>query len=241
MKKKVFLLITLFVFCVSIPMTAQSRRDLWFVGDGTMATYGADSTEARGWVQMLEQYLSPKVKLTNDAKLGISAKVFMDNQGMKQLAKQSARTILFLQLGTNDLKEYSQAQYSAPDAFIRRVQEIIAAAYKNKVNVLLCTPLAQPYYKEGVLIDRLGSYTEMIRHIAAYNHIGLLDLEQTTREWLQGMTEQEAAKYYVTLDENALANGEYQLNEEGATVVAGMVRDAIVNTNSKKLKKILKK
>ena len=141
----------------------------------------------------------------------------------------------------NDLKEYSQAQYSAPDAFIRRVQEIIAAAYKNKVNVLLCTPLAQPYYKEGVLIDRLGSYTEMIRHIAAYNHIGLLDLEQTTREWLQGMTEQEAAKYYVTLDENALANGEYQLNEEGATVVAGIVRDAIVNTNSKKLKKILKK
>ena len=91
MKKKVFLLITLFVFCVSIPMTAQSRRDLWFVGDGTMATYGADSTEARGWVQMLEQYLSPKVKLTNDAKLGISAKVFMDNQGMKQLAKQRAK------------------------------------------------------------------------------------------------------------------------------------------------------
>ena len=239
--KKVFLVMTLVVFCASISVTAQSRRNLWFVGDGTMAAYVADSTEARGWVQMLEQYLSPKVKLANDAQLGLSAKVFMDNQGMKQLAKQSARTILFLQLGTNDLKDNDQAKYSAPDAFIRRIQEIISTAYKNKVNVVLCTPLAQPYYKDGVLIDRLGSYGDMVRHLAAYNHIGLLDLEQATSEWLKGMTEEEAAQYYVTLDKDALVEGEFQLNEKGAEVVAGMARDAIMNINSKKLQKILKK
>ena len=239
--KKVFLVMTLVVFCASISVTAQSRRNLWFVGDGTMAAYVADSTEARGWVQMLEQYLSPKVKLANDAQLGLSAKVFMDNQGMKQLAKQSARTILFLQLGTNDLKDYDQAKYSAPDAFIRRVQEIISTAYKNKVNVVLCTPLAQPYYKDGVLIDRLGSYGDMVRHLAAHNRIGLLDLEQATSEWLKGMTEEEAAQYYVTLDKDALMEGEFQLNEKGADVVATMARDAILNINSKKLQKILKK
>ena len=239
--KKVFLVMTLVVFCASISVTAQSRRNLWFVGDGTMAAYVADSTEACGWVQMLEQYLSPKVKLTNDAQLGLSAKVFMDNQGMKQLAKQSARTILFLQLGTNDLKDNDQAKYSAPDAFIRRIQEIISTAYKNKVNVVLCTPLAQPYYKDGVLIDRLGSYGDMVRHLAAHNRIGLLDLEQATSEWLKGMTEEEAAQYYVTLDKDALVEGEFQLNEKGADVVATMARDAILNINSKKLQKILKK
>lgn len=239
--KKVFLVMTLVVFCASISVTAQSRRNLWFVGDGTMAAYVADSTEACGWVQMLEQYLSPKVKLANDAQLGLSAKVFMDNQGMKQLAKQSARTILFLQLGTNDLKDNDQAKYSAPDAFIRRIQEIISTAYKNKVNVVLCTPLAQPYYKDGVLIDRLGSYGDMVRHLAAHNRIGLLDLEQATSEWLKGMTEEEAAQYYVTLDKDALVEGEFQLNEKGADVVATMARDAILNINSKKLQKILKK
>ena len=239
--KKVFLVMTLVVFCASISVTAQSRRNLWFVGDGTMAAYVADSTEACGWVQMLEQYLSPKVKLANDAQLGLSAKVFMDNQGMKQLAKQSARTILFLQLGTNDLKDNDQAKYSAPDAFIRRIQEIISTAYKNKVNVVLCTPLAQPYYKDGVLIDRLGSYGDMVRHLAAHNRIGLLDLEQATSEWLKGMTEEEAAQYYVTLDKDALVESEFQLNEKGADVVATMARDAILNINSKKLQKILKK
>lgn len=239
--KKVFLVMTLVVFCASISVTAQSRRNLWFVGDGTMAAYVADSTEARGWVQLFEQYLSPKMEVANDAQLGLSAKVFMDNQGMKQLAKQNPRTILFLQVGTNDLKEYSQTQYSAPDAFMRRVQEIITTAYKNKVNVILCTPLAQPYYKDGVLVDRLGSYGEMLRHLAAYNHIGLLDLEQATSEWLKAMTEEEAAQYYVTLDKDALVEGEFQLNEKGAEVVAGMARDAIMNINSKKLQKILKK
>ena len=105
----------------------------------------------------------------------------------------------------------------------------------------MCTPLAQPFYKDGELIDRLGSYVESIRHIAAYHHVALLDLEKASREWLQSMTEEEAAQYYVTLDKKALAEGEYQLNEAGAKVVAEMAREAIMNTSSKKLQKILKK
>jgi RNA binding exosome subunit len=66
-------------------------------------------------------------------------------------------------------------------------------------------------------------------------------LEQATSEWLKGMTEEDAAQYYVTLDKDALVEGEFQLNEKGAEVVAGMARDAIMNINSKKLQKILKK
>jgi RNA binding exosome subunit len=71
--------------------------------------------------------------------------------------------------------------------------------------------------------------------------VALLDLEKASREWLQSMTEEEAAQYYVTLDKKALAEGEYQLNEAGAKVVAEMAREAIMNTSSKKLQKILKK
>ena len=54
------------------------------------------------------------------------------------------------------------------------------------------------------------------------------------------MTEEEAANYYVTLNQNELINNEYQLNEEGAKVVADMVRNAIQKAGSDKLKKILR-
>ena len=239
--KKVIILVAVAVFSLSISVTAQSRKNLWFVGDGAMASYVADSTDARGWGQMFEEYLMPKAKLVNDAKLGMSLKVFFDNDGIAQLEKQRARTIMFVQLGTNDLKEYSAKQHSAPDAFMQRLEQIISVAHQNRVNVVLCTPLAQPFYKNGELIDRLGNYAEIVRHIATYYHLALLDLEQATRVWLQSMTEEEAAQYYVTLDKNALAEGEYQLNEAGAKVVADMAREAIVNTKSKKLQKILKK
>jgi hypothetical protein len=43
------------------------------------------------------------------------------------------------------------------------------------------------------------------------------------------------------LDKKALVEGEYQLNEAGAKVVAEMARQAILDTQSKKLQKILKK
>lgn len=239
--KKVIILVAAAVFSLSTSVTAQSRKNLWFVGDGAMASYVADSTDARGWGQMFEEYLMPKAKLVNDAKLGMSLKVFFDNEGVAQIEKQRARTIMFFQLGTNDLKEYSPEQHSAPDAFIQRIKEIISVAHQNRVNVVLCTPLAQPFYKDGELIDRLGSYVESIRHLAAYYHLALLDLEQSSREWLQSMTEEEAAQYYVTLDKKALVEGEYQLNEAGAKVVAEMARQAILDTQSKKLQKILKK
>jgi pyruvate-formate lyase-activating enzyme len=117
--------------------------------------------------------------------------------------------------------------------------EIIDLGFKNKVNVVLCTPLAQPYYHNGKLIDRLGAYAEAIRRVGTYKHVAVVDLEKYTREWLASMTEDEAAKYYVTFD---VTKGEYQLNAAGAAKVASMAKQAILDVkDSKKLKKTIKK
>ena len=224
-----------------ISITAAARpRTLWMVGDGTMAQY-PDSVEACGWVQALENEWSKKVIVVNDAQVGLSTRTFMDNNGLITLEKKPARTIMFIQVGTNDLKETSVAQYSAIDALHRRLQEIIVLARKHRVNVVLCTPLAQPYYHNGELVDRLGGYAEAIRRSTVHDHVALVDLEKLTHEWLLSMTPEEAAKYYVTIDPTQLENGEFQLNKEGAAEVAKMAKQAILEVQSKKLKKIFKK
>jgi hypothetical protein len=68
-----------------------------------------------------------------------------------------------------------------------------------------------------------------------------VDLEKVTREWLLSMTPEEAAEYYVTIAPTQLENGEFQLNKEGAAEVAKMAKQAILEVQSKKLKKIFKK
>ena len=236
--KKLFFLISA-ALLLSIPAAARPRT-LWMVGDGSMAQY-PDSVEARGWVQMMENEWAKKVVVVNDAQIGLSTHSFMENKGMETLEKKPGRTIMFIQFGTNDLKEYIPAQHSSLEALQRRLHEIIVLARKNKINVVLCTPLAQPYYHEGQLIDRLGGYAEVIRRSAMHDYVALLDLEKATREWLQGMTAEEAAAYYVTIEPSQLADGEFQLNEAGATEVAKMAKQAILEVKSKKLKKVLKK
>jgi hypothetical protein len=52
------------------------------------------------------------------------------------------------------------------------------------------------------------------------------------------MTEEEAAEYYVTFD---VAKGEYQLNAAGAAKVASLAKQAILDIDSKKLKRIIRK
>jgi lysophospholipase L1-like esterase len=236
--KKLFFLMSA-ALLLSIPAAARPRT-LWMVGDGSMAQY-PDSAEARGWVQLLENEWSKKVVVVNDAQVGLTTRSFMDNGGMRTLEKKPGRTIMFIQFGTNDLKEYIPAQHSSLEALQRRIHEIIVLARKNRVNVVLCTPLAQPYYHEGQLIDRLGGYAEAIRRSATYDYVALLDFGKMTREWLQGMTAEEAAAYFVTIDPTQLTEGEFQLNEAGATEVAKMAKQAILEVKSKKLKKVLKK
>lgn len=236
--KKLFLVMSALLL---ISITTEARpRTLWMVGDGTMAQY-PDSVEACGWVQALENEWSKKVIVVNDAQVGLSTRTFMDNNGLITLEKKPARTIMFIQVGTNDLKETSVAQYSAIDALHRRLHEIIVLARKHRVNVVLCTPLAQPYYHNGELVDRLGGYAEAIRRSTVHDHVALVDLEKVTREWLLSMTPEEAAKYYVTIDPTQLENGEFQLNKEGAAEVAKMAKQAILEVQSKKLKRIFKK
>lgn len=233
--KKLFLLLSAALLITTY--TAARPRTLWMVGDGVMAHY-TDSAGPCGWVQAMEEYWTKKTKVINDAKLGFSVRAFMDNDGIKRIEKAPNRAIMFVQFGTNDLKEYNINDYSSLDAFNRRLMEIIDLGFKNKVNVVLCTPLAQPYYHNGKLIDRLGAYAEAIRRVGTYKHVAVVDLEKYTREWLASMTEDEAAKYYVTFD---VTKGEYQLNAAGAAKVASMAKQAILDVDSKKLKKTIKK
>ena len=226
-------LFCLVLMCCSMASVAKSR--VYLLGDGSMAV-AADSA-IMGWGQALNEYLAQGVTLQNEAKEGMSLKIFLENGGEEKISELPAKSIVFLQFGGNDLIDTNLEQYSSLDLFVRRYSSLIKKAINEKLQVVLCTPLARPYYHEGRWIDRLGGYDDAVRRLAKLYHLPLLDLEEQTREWWMSMSEVEESIYYI----DSVENEAFLLTEDGAKKVAEMAANMMRNQKDSKIKKLIKK
>lgn len=226
-------LFCLVLMCCSMASVAKSR--VYLLGDGSMAV-AADSA-IMGWGEALNEYLAQGVTLQNEAKEGMSLKIFLENGGEEKISELPAKSIVFLQFGGNDLIDTNIEQYSSLDLFVRHYNSLIKKAINEKLQVVLCTPLARPYYHEGRWIDRLGGYDDAVRRLAKLYHLPLLDLEEQTREWWMSMSEVEASIYYF----DSVENEAFLLTEEGAKKVAEMAANMMRNQKDSKIKKLIKK
>lgn len=216
-------------------MASVAKSRLYLLGDGSMAV-AADSA-IMGWGEALNEYLAQGVTLQNEAKEGMSLKIFLENGGEEKISELPAKSIVFLQFGGNDLIDTNLEQYSSLDLFVRRYSSLIKKAINEKLQVVLCTPLARPYYHEGRWIDRLGGYDDAVRRLAKLYHLPLLNLEEQTREWWMSMSEVEASIYYF----DSVENEAFLLTEEGAKKVAEMAANMMRNQKDSKIKKLIKK
>ena len=226
-------LFCLVLMCCSMASVAKSR--VYLLGDGSMAV-AADSA-IMGWGEALNEYLAQGVTLQNEAKEGMSLKIFLENGGEEKISELPAKSIVFLQFGGNVLIDTNLEQYSSLDLFVRRYSSLIKKAINEKLQVVLCTPLARPYYHEGRWIDRLGGYDDAVRRLAKLYHLPLLDLEEQTREWWMSMSEVEVSIYYI----DSVENEAFLLTEEGAKKVAEMAANMMRNQKDSKIKKLIKK
>lgn len=226
-------LFCLVLMCCSMASVAKSR--VYLLGDGSMGVV-ADSA-IMGWGDAVSEHLAKGVTLQNEAKEGMSLKIFLENGGEEKISELPAKSIVFLQFGGNDLNDTNLEQYSSLDLFVRRYNSLIKKAINEKLQVVLCTPLARPYYHEGRWIDRLGGYDDAVRRLAKLYHLPLLDLEEQTREWWMSMSEVEASIYYF----DSVENEAFLLTEDGAKKVAEMATNMMRNQKDSKIKKLIKK
>lgn len=228
--KRIVLCLLVVVFVSSL----EAKSRVYLYGDGSM---GVEDSVMIGWGDGLNVYLSKGIMLQNEAKEGLSLKAFLESDGEKKLSELPAKSIVFFQFGANDLNDGNPEQYSTLDSFVRQYQTLIKVALDNRLQVVLCTPLAQPYYREGVLIDRLGGYDDAVRRLAKYYYLPLLDMEMLTRSWWASMSEADVATYAAI----SLSDDAFLLTETGAQEVAKMAAEAIKLIKHGKVGKIIKK
>lgn len=76
-KKTFFVLLTCIMFVFALSATAGPKKKVHTIGDSTMANYADNSTDRRGWAQMLQQFFNPaNITIDNRAKSGASSKSF---------------------------------------------------------------------------------------------------------------------------------------------------------------------
>lgn len=181
----------------------KKQKTLFMVGDSTMADKTElDISPERGWGQLFPTYLTEGIRVENHAMNGRSTKSFVDEGRWDSvLVRMHKGDILILQFGHNDAKVTDPARYASVEDYEMNLIRMTKQAQKKGVSVVLCTPISRRHFsaETGALVASHGGYPEAAKRAAKYCNVPLLDLEQTTTEWLRGLGDEGSKPYFMNV------------------------------------------
>lgn len=228
----------LLTMCIALclPVMCMAKERLVLIGDASLAPHSIANPDVRGWGEKLSALFTDKVEVLNFAQAGESTHTMVDGRLKKILDQCQSGDFVVLQLGQNDLRdEYGKMYYPAAD-MATQLADIVAQLQKKRVKVILCTPVVQPYYMEGQVIERMGVYADVIRRVAKAKQTYLIDMEQLTMDWISTIGEQNASLFFKNISADTQRR-EYLLTEAGATEVSRLFVEEVLEQKIKKLKK----
>ena len=250
--KKVFytLLSALSLVLAGIVCTAAGKKPvtLFMVGDSTMADKEElDASPERGWGQLFPTYLQGNIVVQNHARNGRSTKSFLAEGRWDEVMKRAHRNdIVIIQFGHNDAKKEDPKRYASIEDYEENLMEMIGQAQKKGMKVVLCTPIARRYFKDGVFYPRHGGYPEAARRVAKRMNVPLLDLEATSNEWVKTMGEDMSRQYYMNVAPGECTKypqgkeDNTHLKEAGALAIGQQAAEQILEQKIKFLSKYIR-
>ena len=211
---------------ISLPVVCMAKNKLVLIGDATMAPQSIVNPDVRGWGEMLSNAFTNKVEIVNLAQAGESTHTLVETRLVKILEQCNSGDYVLLQLGQNDLRDEYGGMYYSTAEMTTQLMGVVEKMQKKRLKVILCTPLAQPYYLNGQVVDRMGGYAEVIRRVAQIKKTYLLDLERVSKEWLNTIGSEDASLFFKNVSQDTKRR-EYLLTENGATEVSRMVAKEI--------------
>lgn len=208
---------------------------LFMIGDSTMCNWTEEYRPETGWGQVLHEFFTGNIKVSNHARSGKSSKSFRE-QGYWQLVLDSIcqGDYVMIQFGHNDSKTDS-ARFTDPKTsyklnLVRYVEEVRS----RKAFPILCTSIVRRRFNgKDQFFDTHGDYPDAVRQVARDLNVPLLDLQQKTAKLISGLGPEESKKIYLNTKP-----GEYphwpdgvkdntHLSPYGARQVAALAVEAI--------------
>jgi lysophospholipase L1-like esterase len=188
---------------------------------------GCDQTDTAyaGWAQWLPQYFTSGVSIANYGNSGIDSVTF--DTAAPYLATVlpliTSKDFLLIELGDND-KTDTAAQIT------NALTDMVTKARAKGATPILMTPLNRATFTGSTVnpyVTFLGNVPAIMKQIAASQSppVPLIDMTTRTTTWLQSLGPNGWQPYFATGATGA--KDSTHLNQTGANVVAGFVRDLL--------------
>ena len=211
----------------SISVTpARHTRQILLVGDSTVCDQPADPYS--GWGQQLPQYLRKGLSVANYADSGESTVTYLQNPQLWATVQPLIRPgdLVLIQLAHND-KTTDEATYRA------NLETLVAGVREKGGEPVLVTPIVRRWFNAdgtlnnntALLVNSLGvDHPAVIRSVAAAGKVPSIDLTARTKALVESLGVEGSKAIYLYNEKKDNTH----TSVHGATVYAGLVRDALV-------------
>ncbi|MCQ2348087.1 MAG: rhamnogalacturonan acetylesterase [Paludibacteraceae bacterium] len=245
--RKSFYLVCMAVALLLCGAATKRPVTLFMVGDSTMADKTElDISPERGWGQLLPTYLKGNIILQNHAMNGRSTKSFLDEGRWAEVMRRARKgDIVVIQFGHNDAKVSDPTRYASVEDYTANLTKMVREAQQKKLHVILCTPVARRYFKNGEFYFHHGDYPTAAKQVAHDMRVPLIDMEQLTAAWLQSIGDDASKPYYMNVPagectkfpEGKIDNTHYR--EQGALMAAQLFVQTVEQQHLPWLKRYL--
>ncbi|WP_405620849.1 rhamnogalacturonan acetylesterase [Streptomyces sp. NBC_00076] len=205
---------------------ARHARQIFLVGDSTVCDQPADPYT--GWGQQLPQYLGKGLSVANYADSGESTVSYLGNPLLWATVQPQIRRgdLVLVQLAHND-KTTDEATYRA------NLETLVAGVREKGGTPVLVTPIVRRWFNAdgtlnndtALLVNGLGvNHPEVVRSVAAAEDVPLIDLTARTKAVVESLGVEGSKALYLYNEKRDNTH----TSTHGATVYAGLVRDALV-------------
>ena len=206
-----------------------AKKNIWMIGDSTMAPKGADKFPETGWGMAFSTKFNPEVTVHNKARNGRSTKSCI-NEGIWSEVYNGLKQgdYVFIQFGHNDEKIHKPNTGTTIEEYKANLSFFVAQARAKGATPILLTPIARRAFEEGVLVDTHGAYPDAVRRVADSLNVSLIDLTEQTTVFLSSLGEEKSKSLFLHLPEGHRnypkgVTDNTHLSEEGAEAIAALV------------------
>lgn len=205
---------------------ARHARQIFLIGDSTVCDQPGDPYS--GWGQQLPQFLRKGLSVANYADSGESTVTYLANPLLWGTVRPLIRPgdLVLIQLAHND-KTTDEATYRA------NLETLVSGVRDQGGRPVLVTPIVRRWFNAdgtlnngtALLVNGLGvDLPAVVRSVAAAGHVPLVDLTAKTKALVESLGVEGSKSIYLYNEKRDNTH----TSVHGATVYAGLVRDALV-------------
>ncbi|OLE54664.1 MAG: GntR family transcriptional regulator [Acidobacteria bacterium 13_1_20CM_3_53_8] len=231
-----YLSVLFLIFLLSGVGFGKGAITIYLAGDSTMAQKLPEKRPETGWGEALQQFFrEERVRVENHAKNGRSTRTFI-SEGLWQeiVAKLKKGDYVFIQFGHNDESKNKVDRYTPPEDFRRNLVRFINEVRAKKAIPILLTPvMRRSFDSSGVFHDTHGEYPDIVRAVAADNHVPMIDMHRKSERVLKQYGPEDSRKLFLQLRPGENPNYPNGIEDNthfspvGAQVMAGLAVEGI--------------